>query len=103
MSGNQFLKCLQRLDFPKANHKDGKSFDWMFEDSVLSPFLTWYCDNLQEGNLISDQDLNEYKNYSFSADYPAHALNLLILLLPYYCMYTYVIFLFVWFTIDLKD
>ena len=60
MSGDQFVRCLQRLGFAEADHKDGKSFDWMFEDRVLSPFLEWFCDNLQEGNLIRPKDFKEF-------------------------------------------
>ena len=60
MSGDQFVRCLLRLGFAEADHKHGKSFDWMFEDRVLSPFLEWFCDNLQEGNLISPKDFKEF-------------------------------------------
>ena len=59
MSGDQFVSCLQGLGFGQADRKDGKSFDWMFEDRVLSSFLEWFCDNLHEGNLISSRECEE--------------------------------------------
>ena len=59
MSGDQFVNCLQRLGFGPEDRRDGKSFDWMFEDRVLSPFLEWFCDNLHEGNLINSKDFEE--------------------------------------------
>ena len=59
MSGVRFVDCLQRLGFEQADQKDGRSFDWMFDDRVLSPFLEWFCDNLHEGNLLNPKDFEE--------------------------------------------
>ncbi len=59
MSGDQFLETLRDLGYEGAAKTDGKSFDWMFEDPVLAPFLEWFCDNIRQGNVLSPELLGK--------------------------------------------
>ena len=60
MSGSELLSTLQRLGYPKAQQLDEQSFDWMFENEAMAPFLEWFCHEVQPTNLIDPRDFQEW-------------------------------------------
>ena len=59
MSGSELLTTLLRLNYPKHHQLDGQSFDWMFENEAIAPFLEWFCHEVQPANLIDPRDMQE--------------------------------------------
>lgn len=59
MSVDQLADTFRRLEAPQTRRAGGRSLDWLFEDRVAGPFLTWFCDNVEEGNLLQRGEAEE--------------------------------------------
>ena len=59
MSGQRFLETLRQLGYPKTDELDAESFDWMFENDDILPFLEWFSDNIHASNLLHPKELKE--------------------------------------------
>ncbi len=62
MSGSEFVDVLRKLSYPGVKSLDGPSLDWLFENEVTSPFLDWFCNELQPTNLLTAREVAEYVN-----------------------------------------
>ncbi|KAM8939021.1 HAUS augmin-like complex subunit 3 [Pelodytes ibericus] len=54
-SGERFVQTLRKVGYPKAPQLDGDDFDWLFETPDAKSFLEWFCTNVSEQNLVSDE------------------------------------------------
>lgn len=59
MNGEQFVDTLKRICYPGAEKLSGRSFDWLFDCETLVPFLHWFCDEIQESNVLTEKELSE--------------------------------------------
>ena len=57
MSGTDLIETLKNIKFPGVGKLDAGSFDWIFEDPELLPFLEWFCLNISEGNILSQDEI----------------------------------------------
>ena len=57
MSGSQFLEVLERIGYPKTRVMDAQSFDWIFDNESLLPFLDWFCEEITESNVLDQEEL----------------------------------------------
>ena len=57
--GKRFLDVIQRLGYAKSHDLQAESFDWMFENESVAPFLAWFCDNVGPSNLLTKQELKQ--------------------------------------------
>jgi hypothetical protein len=58
MSGKQLLETLRQIGYPNAANLSARSFDWMFEDETVQPFLTWFCDTVNKENVLTAEEQN---------------------------------------------
>ncbi|XP_073259041.1 HAUS augmin-like complex subunit 3 [Porites lutea] len=58
--GKRFVRALSRIGYPKADEFEGDSLEWLFDCDSLVPFLEWFCENIHETNVLSQEDLNRF-------------------------------------------
>lgn len=60
--GNDFVAMLKKIGYPKADELKGGDFDWLVESSESRSFLEWFCGNVNEQYVVSEQELQEFDN-----------------------------------------
>ncbi|NXO66756.1 HAUS3 protein, partial [Phainopepla nitens] len=60
--GKDFVKTLKKIGYPKADELNGEDFDWMFESSEDKSFLEWFCRNINEQHVVSEEQLQDFDN-----------------------------------------
>uniref|UniRef100_A0A8C8B5Y0 HAUS augmin like complex subunit 3 n=1 Tax=Otus sunia TaxID=257818 RepID=A0A8C8B5Y0_9STRI len=60
--GNDFVKTLKKIGYPKADELDGDDFDWLFESLEDKSFLEWFCENVNEQHVVSEKELQDFDN-----------------------------------------
>ncbi|NXO17298.1 HAUS3 protein, partial [Oriolus oriolus] len=60
--GKDFVETLKKIGYPKANELNGEDFDWMFESSEDKSFLEWFCGNINEQHVVSEEELQDFDN-----------------------------------------
>ncbi|XP_072023242.1 HAUS augmin-like complex subunit 3 [Amphiura filiformis] len=60
--GKRFLDLINRLGYTQSYDLQAESFDWMFENEAVRPFLDWFCDNVGPSNLLTQQEVKQYNN-----------------------------------------
>ncbi|XP_065516797.1 HAUS augmin-like complex subunit 3 isoform X2 [Lathamus discolor] len=60
--GNDFVAMLKKIGYPKADELRGDDFDWLVESSESRSFLEWFCDNVNEQYVVSEEELQESDN-----------------------------------------
>ncbi|NWH33949.1 HAUS3 protein, partial [Chloropsis hardwickii] len=58
--GKDFVETLKKIGYPKADELNGEDFDWMFESSEDKSFLEWFCGNLNEQHVVSEEELQDF-------------------------------------------
>ncbi|XP_071982303.1 HAUS augmin-like complex subunit 3 [Engystomops pustulosus] len=58
--GDHFVQTLKKLSYPKASKLNGEDFDWLFETTDAKSFLDWFCANVTEQNVVSEEKLQAY-------------------------------------------
>ncbi|KAM4709846.1 HAUS augmin-like complex subunit 3 isoform 1-T2 [Discoglossus pictus] len=66
--GNCFVETLRKLGYPKAPKLDGEDFDWLFETTDDKAFLDWFCANVTEQNVLSDEKLQAFSTLKESGN-----------------------------------
>lgn len=60
--GKDFVKTLKKIGYPKADELNGEDFDWIFESSEDKSFLEWFCGNINEQHVVSEEELQGFDN-----------------------------------------
>ncbi|XP_008500065.1 HAUS augmin-like complex subunit 3 [Calypte anna] len=60
--GNDFVKTLKKIGYPKADELNGEDFDWLFESLEDKSFLEWFCKNVNEEHVVSEKELQDFDN-----------------------------------------
>ncbi|NWR50917.1 HAUS3 protein, partial [Regulus satrapa] len=60
--GKDFVETLKKVGYPKADELNGDDFDWMFESSESKSFLEWFCGNINEQHVVSEEELRDFDN-----------------------------------------
>ncbi|XP_065591922.1 HAUS augmin-like complex subunit 3 [Cyrtonyx montezumae] len=60
--GKDFVEVLKKIGYPKANELNGEDFDWLFEYSEEKSFLEWFCGNVNEQHVLSEQELQDFNH-----------------------------------------
>ncbi|NXS87295.1 HAUS3 protein, partial [Erpornis zantholeuca] len=60
--GKDFVESLKKIGYPKAYELNGEDFDWMFESSEDKSFLEWFCGNINEQHVVSEEELQDFDN-----------------------------------------
>ncbi|XP_058694747.1 HAUS augmin-like complex subunit 3 [Poecile atricapillus] len=60
--GKDFVETLKKIGYPKADELNGEDFDWMFESSEDKSFLEWFCGNINEQHVLSEEEQQDYQN-----------------------------------------
>ena len=55
--GKRVLEVISRLGYGQSHDLQAESFDWMFENEAVTPFLDWFCDNVGPSNVLSKQEI----------------------------------------------
>ncbi|NXP04593.1 HAUS3 protein, partial [Thinocorus orbignyianus] len=58
--GKDFVETLKKIGYPKADELNGEDFDWLFESSEEKSFLEWFCGNVNEQNVLSEKELQDF-------------------------------------------
>ncbi|XP_019513629.1 PREDICTED: HAUS augmin-like complex subunit 3 isoform X1 [Hipposideros armiger] len=58
--GKDFVETLKKIDYPKADILNGEDFDWLFETVEDESFLKWFCGNVNEQNILSEEELEAF-------------------------------------------
>ncbi|XP_059962909.1 HAUS augmin-like complex subunit 3 [Mesoplodon densirostris] len=58
--GKEFVETLKKIDYPKADILNGEDFDWLFETVENESFLKWFCGNVSEQNVLSEEELEAF-------------------------------------------
>lgn len=58
--GKDFVETLKKIDYPKADILNGEDFDWLFETVEDESFLKWFCGNVNEQNVLSEEELEAF-------------------------------------------
>lgn len=56
--GKEFVETLKKIEYPKADILNGEDFDWLFVEN--EPFLKWFCGNVNEQNVLSEEELEAF-------------------------------------------
>ncbi|XP_052498228.1 HAUS augmin-like complex subunit 3 [Budorcas taxicolor] len=56
--GKEFVETLKKIDYPKADILNGEDFDWLFVEN--ESFLKWFCGNVNEQNILSEEELEAF-------------------------------------------
>ncbi|XP_069833415.1 HAUS augmin-like complex subunit 3 [Dendropsophus ebraccatus] len=65
-SGDRLVQTLRKLGYPKASKLDGEDFDWLFETTDAKSFLDWFCANVTEQNVVSEEKLQAFNELKAS-------------------------------------
>ncbi|NWX35798.1 HAUS3 protein, partial [Notiomystis cincta] len=60
--GKDFVETLKKIGYPNADELNGGDFDWMFESSEDKSFLEWFCGNINEQHVVSEENLQAFDN-----------------------------------------
>ncbi|NXD91786.1 HAUS3 protein, partial [Chaetorhynchus papuensis] len=60
--GKDFVETLKKIGYPTADELNGDDFDWMFESSEDKSFLEWFCGNINEQHVVSEEELQDFDN-----------------------------------------
>ncbi|NXS56857.1 HAUS3 protein, partial [Brachypteracias leptosomus] len=60
--GKDFVETLKKIGYPKADELNGEDFDWLFETLEGKSFLEWFCGNVNEQNVVSEKELQDFDN-----------------------------------------
>ncbi|OXB78823.1 UNVERIFIED_CONTAM: hypothetical protein H355_011841 [Colinus virginianus] len=60
--GKDFVEVLKKIGYPKASELNGEDFDWLFEYSEEKSFLEWFCGNVNEQHVLSEQELQDFNH-----------------------------------------
>ncbi|NXQ62664.1 HAUS3 protein, partial [Anthoscopus minutus] len=60
--GKDFVETLKKIGYPKADELNGEDFDWLFESSEDKSFLEWFCGNINEQHMVSEEELQDFDN-----------------------------------------
>ncbi|NXD64430.1 HAUS3 protein, partial [Eolophus roseicapillus] len=60
--GNDFVAMLKKIGYPKADELKGDDFDWLVESSESRSFLEWFCGNVNDQYVVSEQELQDFDN-----------------------------------------
>ncbi|KAF3825385.1 hypothetical protein GH733_006019 [Mirounga leonina] len=58
--GKEFVETLKKINYPKADTLNGEDFDWLFETVEDESFLKWFCGNVNEQNVLSEEELEAF-------------------------------------------
>ncbi|XP_066240881.1 HAUS augmin-like complex subunit 3 [Saccopteryx leptura] len=58
--GKEFVETLKKINYPKADALNGEDFDWLFETVEGKSFLKWFCGNVNERNVLSEEELEAF-------------------------------------------
>ncbi|NWS39982.1 HAUS3 protein, partial [Probosciger aterrimus] len=58
--GNDFVAMLKKIGYPKADELKGDDFDWLVESSESRSFLEWFCGNVNDQYVVSEQELQDF-------------------------------------------
>lgn len=58
--GNDFVETLKKIGYPKADELNGEDFDWLFESLEDNSFLEWFCGNVNEQHVVSEEELQDF-------------------------------------------
>ncbi|KAM8802724.1 HAUS augmin-like complex subunit 3 [Rhynchonycteris naso] len=58
--GKEFVGTLKKINYPKADTLNGEDFDWLFETVEDKSFLKWFCGNVNERNVLSEEELEAF-------------------------------------------
>uniref|UniRef100_A0A6J0V8M4 HAUS augmin-like complex subunit 3 n=1 Tax=Pogona vitticeps TaxID=103695 RepID=A0A6J0V8M4_9SAUR len=58
--GTQFIETLKRVGYSKAYLLNGEDFDWLFETLEDKSFLEWFCTNVNEQHVLSEDELQSF-------------------------------------------
>ncbi|KAM5193572.1 HAUS augmin-like complex subunit 3 [Mantella aurantiaca] len=58
--GERFVQTLKKLGYPKASKLEGEDFDWLFETTDAKSFLDWFCGNVTQQNVVSEEKQQAY-------------------------------------------
>ncbi|KAH9489462.1 hypothetical protein Btru_046280 [Bulinus truncatus] len=61
MNVQNFIDTLKRIGYPNSDSLDPNSLEWALENEATLPFLKWFCDNINEENVLSTEEMEEYK------------------------------------------
>ncbi|XP_061001356.1 HAUS augmin-like complex subunit 3 isoform X3 [Dama dama] len=56
--GKDFVETLKKIGYPKADSLNGEDFDWLFVEN--EQFLKWFCENVNEQNVLSEEELEAF-------------------------------------------
>lgn len=62
MLGTQLVKKLEHLDVIQPSTLCGSDLDWVFmgpNSGALSAFFTWFCDNINAADVLTDEELQQ--------------------------------------------
>ncbi|XP_078416815.1 HAUS augmin-like complex subunit 3 [Cetorhinus maximus] len=63
MSGGKiFVETLKRIAYPKSNQLNGENFDWWFDIGEEKEFVEWFCNSINEQNVLTAEELTEFQN-----------------------------------------
>ncbi|XP_073498569.1 HAUS augmin-like complex subunit 3 [Phyllobates terribilis] len=63
IQGSDFVEMLRLIDFPGVQNLKGADFDWLCESSEeVERFLAWLCEVVDERNVLSREQLEEYNS-----------------------------------------
>ncbi|XP_005068935.1 HAUS augmin-like complex subunit 3 [Mesocricetus auratus] len=58
--GKEFVETLKKIGYPKADILNGEDFDWLFDTIDFESFLKWFCGNVNEQNVLSEKELEDF-------------------------------------------
>ncbi|NXD20702.1 HAUS3 protein, partial [Spelaeornis formosus] len=59
--GKDFVETLKKIGYPKADELNGEDFDWLFEPSEDKSFVEWFCENINERHVVSEEELQGFE------------------------------------------
>ncbi|XP_051876567.1 HAUS augmin-like complex subunit 3 [Pristis pectinata] len=61
MNGRIFVETLKKIGYPNANQLNGEHFDWWFDIGDERMFVEWFCNTVNEQNVLTEEELSGLK------------------------------------------
>ncbi|XP_038661825.1 HAUS augmin-like complex subunit 3 [Scyliorhinus canicula] len=63
MSGGKiFVETLRKIAYPQSNRLNGENFDWWFDIGEEKEFVEWFCNSINEQNVLAEEALTEFES-----------------------------------------
>ncbi|XP_033103597.1 HAUS augmin-like complex subunit 3 [Anneissia japonica] len=66
--GRKLAETINSLGYKGSHELQAADFEWMCEDEEILPFLDWFCGNVNPSNIITPEEMEEFRALEASGE-----------------------------------